>query len=230
MLARNLFAVLGLSIAAVMLGACSHPTAEPISNVPADTAEPVGPAPSASATTAPAPSTSAAPTPSTSSTAPTAAHAGSAQVMLKPTKGNKAAGSLTLQAESDGVRITGQITGLEPGSEHGFHVHANGDCSAPDATSAGGHFNPADQAHGHADASPHHAGDIPNQKANEQGIANINVLVHDISLDGDSDNDVVGRAIIVHAKPDDYKSQPSGDAGPRIACGVVTAASDSAKQ
>lgn len=150
-----------------------------------------------------------------------------ASVMLKPTKGHAATGTMTLQAEADGVRITGQLSGLKPGSEHGFHIHETGDCSAPDATSAGGHFNPADQAHGSMATAPHHAGDMPNQRANTQGVADVDVLVHDISLNPASDQNVVGRALIVHEQPDDYKSQPSGDAGPRIACGVIT--SDSAK-
>lgn len=210
---RTFFAFLGLSIAAMMLGACSHPSSNPTSNVPADTAEPVGPA--TTATAAPA---SMAPTAATSTADVTVAH-----VTLAPTQDNKAAGALTFHAETDGVRITGQLTGLDPNSEHGFHIHANGDCSAPDATSAGGHFNPTQQPHGHAGTGPHHAGDIPNQRANAQGIAEVNVLVHGISLEEGSANDVVGRALIVHAKPDDYHSQPSGDAGSRIACGVITA-------
>ncbi len=145
-----------------------------------------------------------------------------AQVVLKPTKGHTAAGTMTLRAEADGVRISGELTGLKPGSEHGFHIHENGNCSAPDATSAGGHFNPAGQSHGSMDTGAHHAGDMPNQRANAEGMVDVNASVSDISLDAGSDENVIGRALVVHQQPDDYKSQPAGNAGPRIACGVIT--------
>lgn len=161
--------------------------------------------------------------------APTAAaavtpgqNAPEAQVVLKPTQGHAAVGTITLRAEAGGVRISGELTGLKPGSEHGFHIHENGDCSAPDATSAGGHFNPAAQPHGSTDAGPHHVGDMPNQRANAEGVADVNALVSDMSLDAGSDKNVIGRALVVHQQPDDYQSQPSGNAGPRIACGVIT--------
>ncbi len=145
-----------------------------------------------------------------------------AHAVLKPTRGHTAAGTMTLRAEAGGVRITGEITGLKPDSEHAFHVHETGDCSAPDATSAGGHFNPTGQPHGSMESGAHHAGDMPNQRANAEGVAKVNVLVKAISLDPDSDANVIGRALVVHQGPDDYKSQPAGNAGPRIACGVIT--------
>lgn len=150
-----------------------------------------------------------------------AAGAVSAHVVLKPTTGNAASGELSLVDEDGGVRITGRITGLKPGTEHGFHIHETGDCSAPDATSAGGHFNPSNQPHGHAGPGPHHAGDIPNQRADASGVASVDVLVDGIQVGGGAATDVIGRAVIVHAQPDDYKSQPSGNAGARIACGVI---------
>lgn len=190
--------------AALGLAACSSPSAPPAGDT-------VAPPATVAAPTAPA-ATGAQATAST------------AQVVLKPTQGRDANGTLTLRAEGDGVRISGELAGLKPGSEHGFHVHENGDCSAPDATSAGGHFNPAGQAHGSMDADPHHAGDMPNQKANAQGVADVNVLVPGMSLTPGSDHDVIGRALVVHEQPDDYQSQPSGNAGARIACGVIEAA------
>ncbi|HET6632285.1 MAG TPA: superoxide dismutase family protein [Rhodanobacteraceae bacterium] len=145
-----------------------------------------------------------------------------AHAVLAPASGSDVQGRLSLVGTDYGVRITGQITGLEPGSTHGFHIHQNGDCSAPDASSAGGHFNPAHQPHGRAGVTPHHAGDIANQTANDEGVATVDVTVQDIELGTGGPGDVLGRAIVVHAQPDDYTSQPSGDAGARIACGVIT--------
>lgn len=197
-------ALSALVAAALGLGACSSPSAPP------------------GATDAASPGTVAM-AGTTAMAGPAMAAAREAQVVLKPTQGHDANGTLTLRAEGDGLRISGELAGLKPGSEHGFHVHENGDCSAPDATSAGGHFNPAGQAHGSMDANPHHVGDMPNQTANAQGVADVNVLVHDMSLDPGSDHNVIGRALVVHAQPDDYQSQPSGNAGARIACGVIEA-------
>lgn len=205
---RKSIALSLLTSAGLALAACSP------SSPPATTADTVAPASTVADTTMAPPMAAASVNASPNAT--------EAQVMLKPTQGHTAAGTMTLRTEADGVRISGQLTGLKPGSEHGFHIHENGDCSAPDAASAGGHFNPASQAHGSMQADVHHAGDMPNQRANAQGVADVNLLVHDISLQPGSDNNAIGRALIVHEQPDDYKSQPSGDAGPRIACGVIT--------
>ena len=130
-------------------------------------------------------------------------------------------GTLQLAATSDGVQITGTAMGLAPNSEHGFHMHQVGDCSAPDFKSAGDHFNPAGVAHGAPTADPHHLGDIPNLKADAQGNAPVNVAIAGATLRDGGPNDLLGKAAIVHAKPDDYTTQPSGDSGDRIACGVV---------
>jgi Cu-Zn family superoxide dismutase len=120
------------------------------------------------------------------------------------------------------IHIAGDIGGLEPGSAHGFHVHEHGDCSAADASSAGGHFNPAGNPHGRMDEGAHHAGDIDNIVADADGVAHVNMHVPGMTLGTGAANDAAGRAIIVHADPDDYTSQPSGNAGKRIACGVIT--------
>jgi Cu-Zn family superoxide dismutase len=113
------------------------------------------------------------------------------------------------------------VQGLKPDSEFGFHFHEKGDCSAPDATSAGAHFNPTNQQHGSPQGQPHHAGDMLNVKSDAQGVAEVSIDNADVSLHTGQPNDVVGKALVMHAKPDDYKTQPSGDSGDRIACGVI---------
>lgn len=145
----------------------------------------------------------------------------SAHAMLKPTTGNAAAGELTLASMGTGVHVTGDLTGLAINSEHGFHVHEKGDCSAPDASSAGSHFNPGGQPHGDPRGSAHHAGDLINVRADEQGRAHVDMHVDAATLGDGGANDIAGRAIIVHAKPDDYSTQPSGNSGDRIACGII---------
>ena len=141
---------------------------------------------------------------------------------LKPTKGNKVSGTVTFmrQADGKGVKIKADIMGLTPG-QHGFHIHEKGDCSAPDATSAGGHFNPTKVNHGAPSATPHHGGDFGNITADKDGNAKFETVDPDLSFEGE--NSVLDRAVIVHAKPDDLKTQPTGDAGGRVSCGVISA-------
>jgi Cu-Zn family superoxide dismutase len=103
---------------------------------------------------------------------------------------------------------------------HGFHIHENGDCSAPDGSSAGGHFNPTDQNHGGPDASVHHIGDLGNIRADENGNATYEATLSFLSL-GDGENSILNRGLIVHALEDDLVSQPTGAAGARLACGVI---------
>jgi Cu-Zn family superoxide dismutase len=140
---------------------------------------------------------------------------------LKATPGNGVSGTMTLKAEGDGVRLTGSVTGLEPNSTHGFHVHEKGDCSAPDASSAGGHYNPTSQPHGDPKGSQHHLGDMTNIVADAKGTAKLDLKLDHVTLRSGGANDLVGKAIIVHGGPDDYKSQPSGNSGPRIACAII---------
>ena len=161
--------------------------------------------------------TTAAPAEKTTPTEP--AHEAVAQVA--PTQGNTVTGSLALAPSSEGVHITGAIQGLKPNAEFGFHIHEKGDCSAPDATSAGAHFNPTSQQHGNPQGQPHHAGDMLNVKSDAQGVAEVSIDNPDVSLQTGQPNDIIGKALVLHAKPDDYKTQPSGDSGDRIACGVV---------
>jgi Cu-Zn family superoxide dismutase len=144
----------------------------------------------------------------------------SISIQLQPTAGNKASGTLMAAAEGTGVRITGTVMGLTPGSVHGIHIHENGDCSALDASSAGGHFNPLGQQHG-APGTSSHVGDLGNITADAQGNASVNVGSAQATLGGGTTTDITGKAVIVHAQADDLKSQPSGEAGDRIACGVI---------
>lgn len=192
--AKHFLTALAIACAAA---ACSQPAEPPPPPAPVQPPPPAPPAP-------PAP--------------PPAA---SASAELAPTEGNAAAGTLTLTAEADGVRITGSLAGVDPGGTHGFHVHETGDCSAPDASSAGPHFNPGNHPHGHPGQGEHHAGDMPNLVADDAGALAVDVVVPGVTLGDGAETDVLGRALVLHAKADDYATQPSGDSGARIACGVI---------
>ncbi|MEN1929931.1 superoxide dismutase family protein [Luteimonas sp. MJ250] len=144
--------------------------------------------------------------------------------ILAATEGNSVTGEITFAAVDGGVAITGQVNGLSPNTEHGFHVHETGDCSAPDGTSAGGHFNPTDSAHGRVSAGEHHVGDTDNIRADDTGVARVDTRLDGATLADGAPTDVLGRAVIVHADPDDYATQPTGNAGARLACGVITQA------
>jgi Cu-Zn family superoxide dismutase len=120
----------------------------------------------------------------------------------------------------DQVLVEAEIKGLTPGL-HGIHIHEKGDCSAPDATSAGGHFNPAGKPHGGPEGAERHAGDLGNLIADSYGTAILKVTVGGISIVKDAPNSVIGRSLIVHADPDDYKTQPTGNSGKRVACAII---------
>jgi Cu-Zn family superoxide dismutase len=143
-----------------------------------------------------------------------------ASAALEPTQGSQVRGTVTFTPATGGVRVVADITGLTPGA-HGFHVHDKGDCSAPDATSAGGHFNPGNAPHGAPDADKHHAGDLGNITAGEDGKAHLDQIFPFLSLSGA--DSIVGRGFIVHAGKDDMTTQPTGNAGARVACGVIKA-------
>jgi Cu-Zn family superoxide dismutase len=142
---------------------------------------------------------------------------------LKPTQGNTVSGTTTFVERGDKVLVEGRLTGLPPGL-HGFHVHEKGDCSAPDASSAGAHFNPTAKAHGNPLSGEHHVGDLGNVTADAQGnaVLVIELPVRDFSLANNAPDSIVGRSLIVHADPDDLKTQPAGNSGKRVACGVIT--------
>jgi len=145
-----------------------------------------------------------------------------ATATLSPKSGTSTGGTVTFQQQSGGVMMTASVTGLPPNSTHGFHVHEKGDCSAPDAMSAGGHFNPAGKPHGQIDMPDHHAGDMNNLVADASGNAKASYLLPGVTLDS-GPNSLIGRAVVVHKDPDDYKTQPTGNSGARVACGVVAA-------
>jgi superoxide dismutase, Cu-Zn family len=143
----------------------------------------------------------------------------SAVADLEPTRGNNARGKVTFVQHGDRVHVHLRLSGLTPGAEHGFHVHEKGDCSSGDGMSAGGHYNPAGKPHGHHGSTDRHAGDLPNVRADASGNASTVFEATGISVGGAAD--IVGRGLIVHRDPDDYRSQPAGNAGPRIACAVI---------
>jgi Cu-Zn family superoxide dismutase len=138
---------------------------------------------------------------------------------LAPSAGNNVAGTVVFVQEGRQLFVIAEVTGLKPGA-HGFHVHEKGDCSAPDFSSAGGHFNPGSQPHGDPTAGAHHAGDMPVLVADASGKATARAELRTMSIDG-SANDIVGKAVVVHADPDDFRTQPAGNSGARIACGVI---------
>ena len=145
-----------------------------------------------------------------------------ASAALAPTAGNETRGTVTFTRNGDKVRVVANVSGLAPGA-HGFHIHDKGDCRAPDATSAGGHFNPTNKPHGNPAAGEHHGGDMPMLEADAAGSATLDVTLDTITLGTDA-NGIVGRAVIVHKDPDDFKTQPTGNSGARVACGVIVAA------
>jgi Cu-Zn family superoxide dismutase len=143
--------------------------------------------------------------------------------VLHPTTGNSVSGTVTFTASGNQVTVVADIRGLTPG-KHGFHIHEFGDCSDPKAASAGGHFNPAHKQHGAPDTSERHAGDLGNIEADASGKAHLEWTDSVMKLSG-SDS-IIGHAVIVHEKADDLKTQPTGDAGGRLACGVIGVAKE----
>lgn len=142
-----------------------------------------------------------------------------AEVKLEPRSGSMASGTVTFVQVGNKVRIEAFVTGLTPG-EHGFHIHESGDCSAPDAMSAKGHFNPGGKPHGHPQGHERHAGDLPNLVADASGNASFKGEVSLLTLE-EGPYSIIGRSVVVHAAPDDYNSQPAGNSGKRIACGTI---------
>ena len=128
-------------------------------------------------------------------------------------------GEIAFVETNAGVLLKVDLEGLPPGP-HAIHIHEKGACEAPDFKSAGGHFNPSGASHGYLDGKAHHAGDMPNIEVGADGKASLEILNPAVSL-GDGESSAMGKAVVIHAGADDYRSQPSGDAGGRIACGVV---------
>lgn len=138
--------------------------------------------------------------------------------VLHPTKASKVEGTVTFTKTGSEIKVVADITGLTPG-KHGFHIHEFGDCSSPDGKAAGGHFNPAKEPHAGHDAAQRHVGDLGNIDADSSGKAHLELTDKMMTMSGE--NSIIGRGVIVHEKADDLKTQPTGDAGGRLACGVI---------
>jgi len=143
----------------------------------------------------------------------------SATAALEATKGNTVAGTVSFAQTGDKVTVTAKVSGLAPGS-HGFHIHEKGDCSSGDGMSAGGHFNPMGKPHAHPTTPERHAGDMPMLVADASGNATLTAEL-DVMTIGAGSADIVGRSVIVHKDADDFKTQPTGNSGARVACGVI---------
>lgn len=143
-----------------------------------------------------------------------------AEAQLQAAPNGKVWGRVTFHEADGKTYIRADINGLPGNQQFGFHVHEKGDCSAPDFMSAAGHFNPQGKPHGDHKTEQAHAGDMPNLSSNGEGVAVLSYTTGVLTV-APGPNSVVGRAVVVHQNPDDYKSQPAGNAGPRIACGVI---------
>ena len=141
--------------------------------------------------------------------------------ILQPTEGNDVSGTVTFLSSEEGVIVDANIEGLAPATAHGFHIHEFGDCSAADASSAGDHFNPGNQPHGAPDSERRHAGDLGNLLSDGVGVVQESLIDTQLAFSGA--NSIVGRAVVIHANADDLESQPSGESGPPLACGVIEA-------
>ncbi|MGC4029313.1 MAG: superoxide dismutase family protein [Steroidobacteraceae bacterium] len=130
-------------------------------------------------------------------------------------------GNLQFTTLSQGVRVTGEITGLTQGKEQGIHIHELGDCSGPDGMRAGAHFNPGNNPHGAPTDAAHHLGDLSNLEPDSMGTAKVDQLIANATLHDAGVNDLIGRSVVIHMQRDDYKTQPAGDSGSRVACGVI---------
>lgn len=137
---------------------------------------------------------------------------------LAPTKGSKVNGTVVFEPQGDAVLVRATVLGLTPG-KHGFHVHAVGDCSAPDGSSAGPHFDPGSKQHGAPTDAERHAGDLGNIEADASGVGSISWTDKNLKLSGPTS--IIGKSVIVHENADDFRTQPTGNAGGRIACGVI---------
>jgi len=143
-----------------------------------------------------------------------------ASATLEPTKGSSVRGTATFMQRGDKVHVMATVTGLRPNGEFGFHIHEAGDCSSGDGMSTKGHFNPQGKPHAHAGTSERHAGDLPSLRSDASGTAKVDAML-DIITVGEGSTSVVGRGLIVHAQADDFKTQPTGNAGARSACAVI---------
>jgi Cu-Zn family superoxide dismutase len=139
---------------------------------------------------------------------------------LSPASGSQVTGTVTFTPAADGTKIVVDLTGLKPG-KHGIHIHEKGDCSAPDAASAGPHFNPTRSHHGGPDTAERHSGDFGNVEADASGKVHVELKDKQLKLTGPYS--IIGKSVVVHEKEDDLKTDPSGNSGARVACGAIGA-------
>jgi len=145
----------------------------------------------------------------------------SAMVVLSSTQSSPVHGVVTFLRTGGATRISANLSGFKPNTSHGMHIHEKGDCSARDAASAGEHFNPTSSQHGSPSAAPHHGGDLGNVTADSKGEVFTSFDIEDGAF-GSGPDSIIGRGLIVHADTDDLKSQPAGNSGARVACGLIT--------
>ncbi len=141
-----------------------------------------------------------------------------AEAILESKSGSNVKGKITFTKEGNMIKVVADIEGLTPG-KHGFHVHEKGDCSAPDASSAGGHFNPESMQHSGHDSPQRHVGDLGNLIADSNGKAHLELT--DMMMSFDGNNSIIGKSVVVHEKEDDLTTQPTGNSGARVACGTI---------
>ena len=145
-----------------------------------------------------------------------------AKATMEAASGSKVSGEATFSDGGDGkVKFELTASNLTPG-EHAVHIHEKGDCSAEDASSAGGHWNPTMKPHGkRGDGTSYHKGDIGNMSVGNDGKGTMTMTIDGWSIGGADSTNVVGKSVIIHEKADDFKTQPSGNAGGRVSCGVI---------
>ncbi|MEP2668600.1 MAG: superoxide dismutase family protein [Cyclobacteriaceae bacterium] len=148
-----------------------------------------------------------------------------ATATMNSASGSTASGTASFTQTGDNtVRMSIEMTGLTPG-DHALHLHEYGDCSAPDATSAGGHWNPGGMSHGKRGEGEFHAGDVINLTADAEGNVSWSGEIEGWTIGGDNSTNILGKGIIIHAEIDDFTTQPTGAAGGRVACGVIAESS-----
>ncbi len=145
----------------------------------------------------------------------------SAMAVLSPTEGSSVRGVVTFVRTKEVTLVQVNLTGFKPNSMHGMHIHESGDCTSRDGSSAGGHFNPTSSEHGGRNSPPRHSGDLGNITADSKGQIYSSFKIGDVAF-GTGQDSIIGRGLVVHADGDDLKSQPAGNSGARLACGIIT--------
>jgi superoxide dismutase, Cu-Zn family len=149
----------------------------------------------------------------------------SAIAVLSPTQGSSVHGAVTFLRTKGVALVNVNMTGFKPNTTHGLHIHESGDCTARDGSSAGGHFNPTSSGHGGPDGSSRHSGDLGNVTADSKGEIYSSFKIGDVAF-GTGPDSIIGRGLVVHADGDDLKSQPAGNSGAPMACGMITRNAD----